>query len=375
MKVTATSAAAFAVLVTPEKSWLLTDSRYTEAASQQVRESEVRKFTTGHPLSELVGTLLGGFRGTLAAEADRMSHAEWARWEQELRCTLHPAGALLNELRRSKDKDELHSMIEAQRIAEKALDDVLGILRPGLTEKEVAAELTYRMLRYGGEENSFDPIVVTGAKSSMPHGVPGDNVIQDGDFVTMDFGTKKDGYCSAFICYNHTILTFVNNTVVGNKNWAEYGGPYPGMNLRGGVASLFANNIMVANYTSPCTKEMEAPEYERQDNFLSMGGSHGTLANNLIEGNIKDKGNATVQGEINVALGFDLSSVLNSDYKPQGVALGAGTLSSITYKSGNAGFGPFTCDVKGLLEKYKVDLAGNPRITNGKVDLGCYQAQ
>lgn len=185
-----------AVLVTPEKSWLLTDSRYTEAASQQVRESEVRKFTTGHPLSELVGTLLGGFRGTLAAEADRMSHAEWARWEQELRCTLHPAGALLNELRRSKDKDELHSMIEAQRIAEKALDDVLGILRPGLTEKEVAAELTYRMLRYGGEENSFDPIVVTGAKSSMPHGVPGDNVIQDGDFVTMDFGTKKDGYCS-----------------------------------------------------------------------------------------------------------------------------------------------------------------------------------
>ena len=185
-----------AVLVTPEKSWLLTDSRYTEAASMQVRESEVRKFTAGHPLAELVGTLLGDFHGVLAAEADRMSHAEWADWEKKLDHTLTPAGKLLNELRRCKDKDEIASMIAAQRIAERALDDVLGMIRPGLTEKEVAAELTYRMLKYGGEENSFDPIVVTGAKSSMPHGVPGQVVIREGDFVTMDFGTKKDGYCS-----------------------------------------------------------------------------------------------------------------------------------------------------------------------------------
>ncbi len=185
-----------AVLVTPEKSWLLTDSRYTEAASNQVHQSEVRKFTVGHPLSELCRSLLGDFHGVLAAEADRMSHAQWANWEKELNHSFTPAGTLLNELRRCKDKDEIQSMIEAQRIAEKALDDVLGIIKPGLTEKEIAAELTYRMLRYGGEENSFDPIVVTGAKSSMPHGVPGDVVIQDGDFVTMDFGTKKNGYCS-----------------------------------------------------------------------------------------------------------------------------------------------------------------------------------
>ena len=65
-----------------------------------------------------------------------------------------------------------------------------------MTEREVAAELVYRMLRHGSEGNSFDPIVVTGAKTSMPHGVPGDKVIQAGDFVTMDFGCLKDGYCS-----------------------------------------------------------------------------------------------------------------------------------------------------------------------------------
>ena len=65
-----------------------------------------------------------------------------------------------------------------------------------MTEREVAAELVYRMLRHGSEGNSFDPIVVTGAKTSMPHGVPGDEVIKSGDFITMDFGSLKDGYCS-----------------------------------------------------------------------------------------------------------------------------------------------------------------------------------
>ena len=95
-----------------------------------------------------------------------------------------------------KTREELDSLIRAQRIAEKALYEVLPLLKPGAVEREIAAELTYRMRLYGAEANSFDPIVVTGAKSSMPHGVPGDEVIKSGDFVTMDFGCLKNGYCS-----------------------------------------------------------------------------------------------------------------------------------------------------------------------------------
>ena len=185
-----------AVLVSREKSWLLTDSRYTEAAGQQVKESEVLAFGIGRPLYGLLKELCAAIPGKLGAEEERMSHAAWGKLESELGRELTPAGKLLTELRAVKDAEEVENMIAAQRIAERALEDVLNILRPGLTEKEVAAELTYRMLRYGGEENSFDPIVVTGAKSSMPHGVPGDVVIRSGDFVTMDFGTKKGGYCS-----------------------------------------------------------------------------------------------------------------------------------------------------------------------------------
>ena len=191
-----------------------------------------------------------------------------------------------------------------------------------------------------------------------------------GNLIIDNVSTKKDGYASTFICYNQTELILVNNTIVGNKNWAEYGGPYSGMVLRGDVCSVFANNIMAGNFTSPCTKEMESPEYEPQDGFLNMGGGIGTLANNIYEGSLKDAAGATVQDQIDFPLGGDISSILTSDYKPVGAAIGAGTLGSISYAGKK--FGPYTLDVKALLETYPTNLAGEPRVVGGKVNVGCY---
>lgn len=87
-------------------------------------------------------------------------------------------------------------MIAAQRIAEKALSDIFNEIKPGVTEKEIAARLQYLMLHYGAENMSFDPIVVSGPNGSLPHGVPSEKAIQSGEFVTMDFGCIKNGYCS-----------------------------------------------------------------------------------------------------------------------------------------------------------------------------------
>ena len=72
----------------------------------------------------------------------------------------------------------------------------MNFLKPGLTEQEVAARLTYIMARKGAERNSFDPIVACGPNGSKPHAVPGPDVIRKGQFVTMDFGCKVGGYCS-----------------------------------------------------------------------------------------------------------------------------------------------------------------------------------
>lgn len=186
-----------AVVVGLEKSWLITDSRYIEAAEAAVDGSltEVVLYDREHPLTGIIRSVCAGM-ARLAAEDKKLSHAGYLGYEKALGRELLPAGDLFETLRASKTEEEIACMIEAQRISEKALETVLHIIKPGMTERQVAAELVYNMLKNGSEGNSFDPIVVTGSKTSLPHGVPGDKVIQSGDFVTMDFGSIKHGYCS-----------------------------------------------------------------------------------------------------------------------------------------------------------------------------------
>ena len=184
-----------AAVIAKDGAWLVTDSRYIEAAQKEVRGMDVLCVSREKPLTAFLKELTAG-RAAVGAEEERMSHAAWQAQEKALGITLRPASHIVSQLRASKDEAEIELFTAAQRIAEKALDEVLGFIRPGLTEQEVAAELVYRMYKYGSEANAFDPIVVTGAKSSMPHGVPGDVVIRDGDFITMDFGAMFRGYCS-----------------------------------------------------------------------------------------------------------------------------------------------------------------------------------
>ena len=184
-----------AAVVTQNGAWLLTDSRYIEAARAQAVGAEARLFDAEHPLGKQLKDLLSGC-AKIGAEEHSLAYADWNRWQETLGRDFVPAEQLILDLRSVKDADEAESITAAQRIAETALDEVLEILKPGMTERELAAELTYRMLLHGGEGNSFDPIAITGAHTSMPHGVPGDAVIRAGDFVTMDFGCLVNGYCS-----------------------------------------------------------------------------------------------------------------------------------------------------------------------------------
>ena len=87
-------------------------------------------------------------------------------------------------------------MLKAQAITDKAFSEVLTRIKPGMTELELQAELIYCMYKNGGTGLAFDPIVVSGPNTSLPHGVAGERVIQAGDFVTMDFGASYKGYCS-----------------------------------------------------------------------------------------------------------------------------------------------------------------------------------
>ena len=186
-----------AALVTRTKHFYLTDSRYTEAAGRAVQGAELREVVTGRgylvqfrEIMQELGLQKVGFDDAY------MTVQDYERYRKELPCELVPASKLLTELRRSKDAEELETMIAAQRIAERALEQIVREIRPGVAEREIAARLQYLMLHFGAENMSFDPIVVSGANGSQPHGVPGDKLIQDGEFVTMDFGCIYHGYCS-----------------------------------------------------------------------------------------------------------------------------------------------------------------------------------
>lgn len=185
------------VMVSKAGAWLITDSRYIEAANLRAEGVTVLMYDREKPLKAFISELISsaGVK-RLGIEEKSMSYGRYIELKEQLSCELVPAQYIFSDLRASKSEEEISYMKEAQAVSESALDEVLGIIRPGMTESEIAAELVYRMLRHGSEGNSFDPIVVAGTKTSMPHGVPGDNVVKAGDFLTMDFGCIRNGYCS-----------------------------------------------------------------------------------------------------------------------------------------------------------------------------------
>jgi len=100
------------------------------------------------------------------------------------------------DMRTIKSTEEIEKIHKAQKIAEKAFDEILGFIRPGVTEREIALKLDNCMLENGAEGLSFETIALAGANTSMPHGVPGNYKVKNGDFVLMDFGAVYDGYHS-----------------------------------------------------------------------------------------------------------------------------------------------------------------------------------
>ena len=172
------------------------ESRGLDAA-RYVQGAELREIGRGRGYGALVQEVVAEERiGRMGFEDAYMTVQDHERYRKALSCDLVPATDLLWDLRMVKDDEELEAMVAAQRIAERALTDILEEIRPGVTEKEIAARLQYLMLHFGAEDMSFDPIVVSGPNGSLPHGVPSDKTIQRGEFVTMDFGCVYHGYCS-----------------------------------------------------------------------------------------------------------------------------------------------------------------------------------
>lgn len=184
------------VLVTREKSYLITDFRYIEAAKSETNPAFTIIMMENDPKSLFADLLSENHVQTIAFEESHVSVAELATLRSLLNgVSLISSEGVIEQLRICKDQTEIDCMITAQRIAEAAFEHILGYITPERTELDIALELEFFMRSHGAKATSFDTIAVSGSASSRPHGVPRPVKLEQG-FLTMDFGALYRGYCS-----------------------------------------------------------------------------------------------------------------------------------------------------------------------------------
>ena len=183
------------LLIEREYAFLITDSRYVEAAKNSVVGFEIL-CPKGKRISAIAELVSARGIKELLIEDESMSVADHKRFSDALSCRISSgASGFISELRRVKTPEELEKIAAAQKITDAAFAHVLDFITPDVTEREVALELEFFMQKMGSQGLAFNTVAVSGKASSLPHGVPSDAKLQSG-FLTMDFGAKIDGYCS-----------------------------------------------------------------------------------------------------------------------------------------------------------------------------------
>lgn len=187
------------LLVTDKKAIFLTDSRYIEAAGNEITccDEILLLKSMKDDLSSVIKAL---DISELKLESERITVSRYENIKKlfdfvSVTCD-SSLDKSIDEIRKVKNELQIGKIIKAQRIAEKAFDHILTFISTEKTEKDIALELDYFMLRNGADALSFETIAVSGKNSSKPHGVPSDKKIEKGDFITMDFGAVVDFYHS-----------------------------------------------------------------------------------------------------------------------------------------------------------------------------------
>ncbi|MFK5927208.1 MAG: aminopeptidase P family protein [Desulfuromusa sp.] len=183
-------------LVKANETVFLTDSRYSAQALKQVTADRVHCYK--NKLKAIIDELFSAESARVGFDAEVVSVAQFEELTAIASDVLDWCSLTLQlqALRGVKKADELAPLKMAADLNKQAFDVVLPIIRPGVSEKEIALELEFSLKRLGGEANAFDFIVASGVRGALPHGVASDKKIRAGELVTIDFGTRVAGYHS-----------------------------------------------------------------------------------------------------------------------------------------------------------------------------------
>ena len=184
-----------ALLVTPERMILVTDSRYTEQAAAEAPDYEIVEQRDGL-YKKIAEVAMDCGIIALAFEGGVLSYDSYTKMQGLLGEISFDTSLNLDPLRQVKDADEIALIRRACKIADEGFAHILSYIQPGMTEMEVAAELEHHMRTLGSERPAFQTIIASGVRGSLPHGTASDKVIVRGELVTMDFGAVCGGYHS-----------------------------------------------------------------------------------------------------------------------------------------------------------------------------------
>lgn len=184
------------LVITQNDAVLLTDFRYVGQASVQAPLFEIVQYQ-GSIIIALNEVLKKKGVNRLGFEDSSVTYNNYSEFKDKLTVNdFVPLSGMIEAMRMIKDESEVGIIKKAVEIADNAFTHILGFLKPGITETEVAAELEYFMKKCGAKGASFETIVASGKRASMPHGVASEKKLEMGDVITLDYGAIYNEYCS-----------------------------------------------------------------------------------------------------------------------------------------------------------------------------------
>ena len=187
------------LLITPEYNYLITDYRYLEQAQAQAKGfTVICRDRVNQSLASLLSELVNKEHiDRLGFESAHISVEQWQLIADHMQVKhLIPTRRIVESLRYIKDETEIASIKQAAGIADQALSNIFPLIKAGVTERELALELEYHMSKLGSEAPAFDTILLFGERSALPHGIPGNRALTNGDLILIDFGATINGYRS-----------------------------------------------------------------------------------------------------------------------------------------------------------------------------------
>ena len=189
------------VVICPQGNYLITDSRFTELAEQYCPGFEVvnwHNYDRSIPKALESICMKAGIK-KLGFEECFTTYDKYVEIHRLLSaCQIEMTGTrnIVEELRYAKSEEEVANTRIACEIADKALEELVPYIKPGVTERELCARLEFSMKMHGAQDIGFETILISGTKTSLLHGKPGDKKVEEGDFVLVDYGAKYNGYIS-----------------------------------------------------------------------------------------------------------------------------------------------------------------------------------